>query len=283
MPAVGNIASPICQPSAAMASAHGISTPKICVSLSPSYPNSAASSSKIRSFSVLSPQDGKKNQTIFSPKAASLPSVGSLNYTEEPTTNVKFQKSLNIPGCSTSLSLLGAGFREKYIGIIGIKVYAVALYVNPFILNELSSWKGQSAAKIQGDLSLFELIHQSPSEKSLQLAMVRDIDAKTFWDALDEAVSPRVKAPTPADESALSNVRSIFGRRPLRKGTLIFLTWLQPSQTLVSVSSNGLSSGVDATIESANVTRALFDVFFGHSPVSPSLKASVASGLATIL
>lgn len=51
----------------------------------------------------------------------------------------------------------------------------------------------------------------------------------------------------------------------------------------VSVSSQGLPSTVDATIESANVASALFNVFLGDSPVSPSLKASVAEGLSKVL
>lgn len=51
----------------------------------------------------------------------------------------------------------------------------------------------------------------------------------------------------------------------------------------VSVSSAGMPSGVDATIESNNVSPALFDVFFGDEPVSPSLKAAVSNGLATAL
>lgn len=51
----------------------------------------------------------------------------------------------------------------------------------------------------------------------------------------------------------------------------------------VSVSSDGLPSGADATIESESVTFALFDVFCGDASVSPSLKASVANGLAAIL
>jgi len=64
---------------------------------------------------------------------------------------------------------------------------------------------------------------------------VRDVDGKTFWDALDEAVSPRVKAPTPVDDSALSTFRNIFQGRSLKKGTLILLTWLEPSKMLVSL------------------------------------------------
>ncbi|KAK3009351.1 hypothetical protein RJ639_013087 [Escallonia herrerae] len=165
-------------------------------------------------------------RTHFSPKAAA-----SSEYTEEPSTKVKFQTSLSLPGCSSALSLLGT----------------------------------------------------APLEKSLDIVLVRDVDGKTFWDALDDAVSPRIKSPTPVDESALSTFRSIFQGRPLKKRTSIFLTWLDPTKMLVCVSADGMPSGVDATIESTNVTFALYDVFFGGDPVSPSLKASVANGLATVL
>lgn len=51
----------------------------------------------------------------------------------------------------------------------------------------------------------------------------------------------------------------------------------------VSISIDGSPTGIDATIESNNVTSSLFDVFFGDSPVSPTLKASVATGLAAVL
>ncbi|EOY13612.1 Chalcone-flavanone isomerase family protein isoform 3, partial [Theobroma cacao] len=209
--------------------------------------------------------------------------VGAADYTEEPATKVKFQTSLSLPGCSSSLSLLGTGYREKVFAIIGVKVYAAGLYVNQSILSKLDAWKGWLASQIQDDLSLFKSIFEVPLEKSLQIVLVRDVDGKTFWDALDEAISPRIKAPTPVDQSALSTFRSIFQGRPLNKGTFIFLTWPDPSKMLVAVSSDGMPASTDATIESANVASALFDVFFGDAPVSPSLKTSVANGLASIL
>ncbi|XP_030928385.1 fatty-acid-binding protein 3, chloroplastic-like isoform X1 [Quercus lobata] len=230
-----------------------------------------------------SPHKHRRTQTHFSPNASSSSSVVSAEYTEEPATTVKFQRSLSLPGCSGSLSLLGTGYREKSFAIIGVKVYAAGLYVNPSILSELNAWKGQSTTKIQEIPSLFNSIFQSPLEKSLKIVLVRDVDGKTFWDAFDDAISPRIKAPTSIDESALSTFRSIFQGRPLKKGTFIFLTWLEPSKMLVCVSLDGLPSNVEATIESGSVTLALFDVFFGNGPVSPSLKDSVAKGLATIL
>ncbi|XP_022936240.1 fatty-acid-binding protein 3, chloroplastic [Cucurbita moschata] len=190
-----------------------------------------------------------------------------------------FNKSFR--SCSNSANI--SGFREKVFAIIGVKVYAAGLYINSSISNELNAWRGRSAAAIQEDSSLFNIIFQSPSEKSLQIVLVRDVDGKTFWDALDDAISPRIKAPTPVDESALSTFRSIFEGRSLKKGTFIFLTWLEPPKMLVSISVDGPPTGIEATIESNNVTSALFDVFFGDNPVSPTLKASVAAGLSAVL
>lgn len=75
----------------------------------------------------------------------------------------------------------------------------------------------------------------APLEKSLKIVLVKDIDGKTFWDALDEAISPRIKTASPVDESALSTFRSIFQGQSLKKGTFIFLTWMEPSRMLVSM------------------------------------------------
>ncbi|KAM7260591.1 hypothetical protein ACFE04_011264 [Oxalis oulophora] len=221
------------------------------------------------------------NNTHFTPPFVT--SSSSSGIIEEPSTNVKFQTSLTLPGCSNTLLLIGTGYREKVFAIIGVKVYAAGFYVNESLLSNLSAWKGQSATEIKDNSSLFSTILKASLEKSLQIVLVRDIDGKTFWDALDEAISPRIKAQTPVDESALSTFRGIFEGRSLKKGTIIILTWPDSSKMLVSVSSNGLPSNVDATIESINVSSALFDVFVGDSPVSPSLKSSVSNGLATNL
>ncbi|KAL0406694.1 UNVERIFIED_CONTAM: Fatty-acid-binding protein 3, chloroplastic [Sesamum latifolium] len=219
----------------------------------------------------------------LSAKAASSSSVVSSEYTEEPETKVKFQTSLSLPGCSSSLSLLGTGYREKVFAIIGVKVYAAGLYTNPSVFSKLDAWKGRSSTELQQDSSIFDAIFQAPLEKSLHIILVRDVDGKTFWDALDEAISPRITSPTPVDESALATFRSIFQGRALKKGTSIFLTWLDTTKMLVCVSPDGAPSSVDATIESSNVTSALFDVFLGGNPVSPSLKASASNGLAASL
>ncbi|KAJ8542982.1 hypothetical protein K7X08_005505 [Anisodus acutangulus] len=195
----------------------------------------------------------------FTPKAASSSSVGSTEYTEEPATKVKFQRSLSLAGCSTSLSLLGTGYREKIFAIIGVKVYAAGLYVNDSVFSRLDAWRGRSAAEIQQDPNLFNMIFE------------------------DEAISPRIKSPTAYDNSALSTFRGVFQGKPLNNETSIFLTWIDPTKMLVSLSFDGKPSSVDAAIESTNVAAALFDVFLGGDPVSPTLKTSVAKGLEVAL
>jgi len=70
-------------------------------------------------------------------------------------------------------------------------------------------------------------------EKSLQIILVRDVDGKTFWDALNDAISPRIPASTSADETALTTFRGVFLDRPLKNGTFILLTWLNPTKLLV--------------------------------------------------
>ncbi|KAL9322148.1 hypothetical protein ACSQ67_010201 [Phaseolus vulgaris] len=246
-------------------------------------------SSHGQSFSLLSStpmhfssHKSSRNQPLFLAQVASS-SAANAEYVEEPETNVKLQTCLNFPGCSNSLTLFGTGYREKVFAIVSVKVYTAGLYLDQHITRELNAWKGQSKDAIQGNSSLFQTIFQSSFGKSLQIILARNIHGKTFWEALSDAISPRIPASTTADEIALSIFRSVFLDRPLKKGTFIILTWLNPSKLLVSVSSNGLPSTIDAAIESENVSSALFNVFLGESPVSPSLKASVAEGLSKVL
>ncbi|XP_078446246.1 chalcone-flavanone isomerase family protein [Wolffia australiana] len=210
-------------------------------------------------------------------------SVKSVEFTEEPATNVKFLKGIQVPGCSSPLSLVGAGYREKVFAIIGVKVYAAGFYADPSIADALQSWKGQPATKILENSTLFLALYEDSREKSLQIALVRDVDGQTFWNALNDVISPRIKEPTAADGEALEIFRKTFQSRPLNKGTVVLLTWVEPSKLLVSISSEGIPSSVDATIESKSVAFALFEGFFGPTPVSPSLKASVANGIMILL
>ncbi|XP_020097598.1 fatty-acid-binding protein 3, chloroplastic isoform X2 [Ananas comosus] len=221
----------------------------------------------------------KRASLLLLPKA----SVGRADYVAEPATNVNFPKEMNVLGCSAPLVLLGTGYREKVFAIIGVKVYAAAFYVGSSVTENLHSWNGKSAADILEASSVFTFLYQAPLEKSLNIVLVRDVDGKTFWNALDDLITPRIKSPTAIDNSSLSTFRNTFQGRDLKQGTSIILTWLEPTKMLISISSDGVPSNVDAEITSANVNLALYDGFFGNSPVSPTLKASAAHGLQMVL
>ncbi|CAA7408396.1 unnamed protein product [Spirodela intermedia] len=225
------------------------------------------------------PRKGRVHWVRLLPRA----SVKSTDFIVEPATDVKFQKDLQVPGCSSPLSLLGAGYREKVFAIIGVKVYAAGFYADASIADMLQSWKGRPATEIIESSSLFESLFEDYREKCLQIVLVRDVDGQTFWNALNDVISPRIKEPSVADKEALETFRGTFHGRPLNKGTIILLTWAEPSKMLVSISSMGFPSSVDATIESHSVASTLFDGFFGPSPVSPSLKASIANGIMILL
>ncbi|KAJ4770271.1 Chalcone-flavonone isomerase family protein [Rhynchospora pubera] len=210
----------------------------------------------------------KKDAISLAPRA----SVESVDYVAEPATKVKFPKEMSVPGCLKSLVLLGAGYREKVFAIIGVKVYAAGFFVNSSIKEHLSSSNGKIEKEISVDSSIFNSIFNG-----------KNVDGKTFWDALNDVITPRIKEITGTDEVALSVFRTTFMDRTLKEGTNILLTWVEPSMLLISVSADRLPSNVDAKIESSNVNSALFDGFFGDSPVSPSLKSSVVSGLEALL
>jgi hypothetical protein len=74
----------------------------------------------------------------------------------------------------------------------------------------------------------------APVVKSLSIILVRDVDGKTFVNALNDVIARQIKEPTTEEESALSTFQNTFLGRNLKQGTTIYLTWLESSSMLVS-------------------------------------------------
>lgn len=148
---------------------------------------------------------------------------------------------------------------------------------------DTEQWKEKVGIESFDASSVFNTIFKAPVVKSLSITLVRDVDGKTFVKALDDVIARRIKKPTVEEESSLSTFRNIFLGRNLRQGTGIYLTWLEPSRMLISISTNQDACQVDAETKSATVNYALYDGFFGGSPVSPTLKSSTAQLLEAIL
>ncbi|CAO2038526.1 unnamed protein product [Urochloa humidicola] len=211
-------------------------------------------------------------------RAAGGGAVGDA-FVTEGSTNVKFPRELIVPGCTGSLVILGTGYRDKFF----VKVYAAAFYVDYSLGIGGEQWKEKIGIESFDPNSVFDSIFNAPVVKSLSIILVRDVDGKTFVNALNDVIARQIKKPNAEEESSLSTFQNTFLGRNLKQGTSIYLTWLEPSRMLISISENQDQSQVDSEIKSATVNYALYDGFFGNSPVSPSLRSSTAQLLEALL
>ncbi|XP_072148929.1 fatty-acid-binding protein 3, chloroplastic isoform X2 [Setaria viridis] len=172
-----------------------------------------------------------------------------------------------------------SGYRDKFF----VKVYAAAFYVDYSLGIDTAQWKEKIGIESFDSNSVFNSIFKAPVVKSLSIILVRDVDGKTFVNALNDVIARQIKNPNAEEASSLSTFQNTFLGRNLKQGTSIYLTWLEPSRMLISISENQDLSQVDAEIKSATVNYALYDGFFGNSPVSPSLRSSTAQLLEALL
>eukprot|EP00475_Leptophrys_vorax_P045101 TRINITY_DN9276_c0_g1_i2.p1 TRINITY_DN9276_c0_g1~~TRINITY_DN9276_c0_g1_i2.p1 ORF type:complete len:290 (-),score=27.94 TRINITY_DN9276_c0_g1_i2:143-913(-) len=186
----------------------------------------------------------------------------------EPATKISFPVTLAAPGGTKDLSLLGTGVREKAIGPLKVKVYAVGIYADPEI-----------QSLIKGG-NVYSTIATTPCEKAIVIVLARKVGSDQFWNALNEELAPKLTA---AGESLddLNEFGKLFKEQALNKDTGIYITWKQPSTLQVAFSNNvtadGVPSSTTASFNSSGLLNALFDVYLGAEGVSPSLKESIAS------
>ena len=205
----------------------------------------------------------------------------------EPATKVSFPKTFNPHGGDT-MQCIGAGVRKK-IAIINVKVYGVAMYVD--------------AAKCKEELANGGSLLTGSFDKALLVQLVRDVDGKTFWEALDEAVGPRIRriatdmataededgnfmasvaeAAEVAEEKAMDEceeIKGLFQGRKLRKDDKV-LIWWSPNKGKFEI---GVVGGMPLELTSHQLAQAVFDVYCGDDPVSPSAYQSFVGGAAAL-
>ena len=203
----------------------------------------------------------------------------------EPATKVSFDDSLD-----GGLTCIGAGVREKKIAIINVKVYAVAMYAD--------------AESCKSELASGKSLLTGEFDKALMIELVRDVDGKTFWEALDEAVTPRIKeiatnmatkeddegnfmatvaeAAEVAEEAAMDGcdeLRGLFAGQNLKKETRVCIKWCPTAGTLeVGI----VGGGNMLNMKSMELAQALFDVYVGDAPISPNAFAAFQAGAAKL-
>jgi hypothetical protein len=161
---------------------------------------------------------------------------------------VKFADQVRADGAQ--LVLNGAGLRRKFI----FKVYAMALY--------LPSKAGSAAAAID-----------AVGPKRIAIGMLRDVDAKTFSDALREGIEDNhSEAQVKAIEARLKQLEAVMQKVGTAKdGMRIWLDWVPGAGTQVSI--DGAPAG--AAIAGEDFYRALLRIWLGPHAVQDDLKRAL--------
>ena len=161
---------------------------------------------------------------------------------------VKFADQVQAGG--TQLVLNGAGLRRKFI----FKVYAMALY--------LPAKATSAAAAID-----------APGPKRVAIGMLRDVDAKTFSDALREGIEANhSEAEVKAIEPRIRQLEAVMHKvGTAKEGMRIRLDWVPGAGTQVSI--NGAPA--DAPIAGEDFYRALLRIWLGPHPVQDDLKRAL--------
>eukprot|EP00884_Botryococcus_braunii_P003095 jgi/Botrbrau1/12787/Bobra.117_1s0006.1 len=120
--------------------------------------------------------------------------------------------------------------------------------------------------------------------KALQIQLVRDIDGKTFYTALEEALAQPLKLR--GDSASLEKFGAFFQDQKLAKGTNVTLLWRQPAALEVIAAPAGTdlaNASPPLTIESPSLCRVLFERYLGEDSLVPLARASWASGARALL
>ena len=196
---------------------------------------------------------------------AKLRSVESkLKPIKDSTTGVSFDPKLD-----DGLYLIGAGSRTKAI----VKLYAVALYGSPSVINAISSFKPGEEQRREAALALrnaartFGTFDSFSPTTSLVLEMVFKADAKTVAEAIADSVKQRYggsQSDVKEFESLIfEGIKSQKGQAT--KGTILRFDC---SEDGVSVS---IDEAVQGTAKFKGLASAMVDVYMDEKAVSPQL------------
>jgi hypothetical protein len=206
--------------------------------------------------------------------------AGAQNTVNEPSSGVPFPVELATADGGRH-ALAGTGLRTRTV--LNVKVYAFGLYVSPDAARSaLASYAGRSAAELERDAGFYEALLRMSIPMSLRLVMTRNVTGEQMAEAFDGALRPRVQQAAgrgmPGGEQALERFRGFFSLERLTQGAELVFT-CTPDGTLHST----VSGEHKPAIESRALCWALFDVYLGRSPISPSGKRSAVARFPALL
>lgn len=199
----------------------------------------------------------------------------------EPGSGVAFPTELNAADGSRH-ALLGTGLRTRTV--LNVKVYAFGIYTDATLARaNLSAWAGRDAAALANDAALYDRLLRMDLPMSLRLVMTRNVSGEQMAEAFDGALRPRVQASdarggTSGGLEALDTFRGFFSVDRLTQGAELVFT-CTPNGTLHT----RVNTEAKPAIESRALCGALFDVYLGRTPISPSGKRSAVARLPEVL
>jgi hypothetical protein len=183
---------------------------------------------------------------------------------------------------------LGAAVRQKKFAFVGVKVYAVALFVEADrAAKELGVRERGGFFTDAPDSDYALAIIDGAFTKSLVIKLVRKVESEQFVGAIAEALEPRLRLS--GEMSTLEKFKAFFqAKHSLEKGTTVTMLWRPEGvlELLLRDSDEGVDyarTQPDERIKSPSLCRALFEIYLGGSPVIPEAIGTWAAGTKKLL
>lgn len=181
---------------------------------------------------------------------------------------------------------LGAGVRAKKFAFVPVKVYAVTLYVEADKASRELGIRSRGGFFSESSVDDYAIaLNDGAFAKVLQIQLVRKVDGSQFYQALDEALAPRMRIT--GDTTTLARFGEFFQSKQLDKGTTLVMLWRTEGSLELYVAQPGIHSfakvSPELRIDSSNLCRALFEVYLGENSIVPDAKAAWAQGAKALL
>ncbi|EFJ51055.1 hypothetical protein VOLCADRAFT_103700 [Volvox carteri f. nagariensis] len=181
---------------------------------------------------------------------------------------------------------LGAATRSKQIVFVNVKVYSVAAYVEA---DRAAKELGirERGGFFETDDDYCSAILDGAFNKVLALHLVRDVTGEQFTEAINKSLAPRMQLA--GDTASLDKFNAFFSSKNLVNNTEVLLLWSMAGdlEVLVTPPVTAPQEYGQATpelrISSPALSRGLFEIFLGSSPVVPEARAEWVKGAKTLL
>ncbi|KAL4424246.1 hypothetical protein ABPG75_001547 [Micractinium tetrahymenae] len=178
---------------------------------------------------------------------------------------------------------VGGACRSKKVAFIGVKVYAVVLYVEAEKMARELGVRNRGGF-FEGDDDYCQALVDGGCVKALQLLLLRDVEGAQFVEALEEALAPRMRLM--GDGASLEQFNKFFLDKKLTKDTNVILMYRTDGTLDVAVRpgrADWANMVADLSIASAGLCRSLFEIYLGSASVVPDARKEWASGARKLL